>query len=309
MKTTKDTKTKFALTASIKSSLRRRSSNHSDDNVTHQTESTTSSAEELMESSHLTSAEEVCVEGLKDFCRTSGIDLSDELIFRYACFDSFNFEHAKEAIAENRDNEFLKLKMKSSLKGQFNTKALFPLPGLKTKECDSEVLYLRPSRYFPEEVDATTVIESLCYVLNDMSDTEEKCRNGVALISNMKGFAIENFNEDHWFQFMMTLQGNLVPTRVNLVLIVNAPSWFQQNVWKKMKPALSSSFSKNVHMIKSDKLSDYLMDGYREYLPTELPHGYRDTREIVEDYIDLKAFQDKQKTDSHPRTMQHTSGE
>jgi hypothetical protein len=293
MKITKGTETKCAITESIKNSFKRRSSNHSDDNVTNQTESSTSSAEEQMESSHLTSAEEDCVEGLKDFCRTSGIAFSDELIFRYACFDSFNFEHAKEAIEENRENGFLKLKMKSSLKGQFNTKALFPLPGLKTRKCDSEVLYIRPSRYFPEEVDATTVIESLCYVLNDMSDTEEKCRNGVAFISNMKGFEIENFNVDHWFQFMMTLQGNLVPTKVNLLLIVNAPSWFQQDVWKKMKPALSASFSKNVHMIKSDKLSDYLMDDYREFLPTELSHGYLDINELVEDYIDLKAHQDE----------------
>jgi hypothetical protein len=280
-----------AIAESIKNSLKRRSSNPSDDNVTQQTESSTSSAEEL-ESSHVTSADEDCVEGLKEFCRTSGIAFSDELIFRYACFTSFNFEDAKEAIEENRENIFLKLKMKSSLKGQFNNKALFPLPGLKTRKCDSEVLYLRPSRYFPEEFDAT-VIESLCYALNDMSDTEEKCRNGVAFISNMKGFEIENFNVDHWFQFMMTLQGNLVPTRVTLLLIVNAPSWFQQDVWKKMKPALSASFSKNVHMIKSDKLSDYLMDDYREFLPTELSHGALDIKEVVEDYVDLKSHQDE----------------
>eukprot|EP00980_Cylindrotheca_fusiformis_P014049 scaffold3670_cov124-Cylindrotheca_fusiformis.AAC.25 len=287
----KATKTPSQLSEAFKNSLdKRRSSNQSDNDTTHRTDSSVSSGEDSMEASHLTRSEQQCIEGLKDYCATSGIDFTDETIFRYACFHRFKFDQAKDAIDENRDNKFLALKMKGSVKGQFESKAFFPLLGLKTLD-GSEVLYLRPSRRNPE-TDTSTVIESLCYVLNDMSDTEDKCRNGVAVISNLKGFTMDKFDEEAWFQFMMTMQGNLVPTRVKLFLIVNAPSWFETNVWEKVKPILSSSFSKKVHMIQTKNLSDYLMEDYQAFLPDELSHGFKDTNEIVEDYVDLKSFQD-----------------
>eukprot|EP00980_Cylindrotheca_fusiformis_P014047 scaffold3670_cov124-Cylindrotheca_fusiformis.AAC.23 len=269
----------------------RRSSNHSD-HVSHRTESSISSGEDSMESSHLARSEQICMDRLKSFCDTSGIKFSDETIFRFACFHSFKFDQAKEAIEENRDNHYLNIKMKSSLKGQFVSKAFFPLPGLKTVD-DSEVLYLRPSHYCPAEMEEATIIESLCYALNDMSDTEEKCRKGIAVISNMKGVTRENFDEEGWLEFMLTLQGEMVPTKVNLLLIVHAPSWFRKDVFKSMKTKLSSSFNKKVHQVKSEHLSDYLMEGFRAYLPSDLSHGYRDPDEIVEDYVDLKSFQDE----------------
>jgi hypothetical protein len=238
--------------------------------------------------------ENECFKALKNFCRTFDISMSDEMVFRFACFHSFDFEATREAIIENQDNHYLRLQMRGALLQQFETNTLFPLPGLKTKRGNSDVFCMRPSRYFPELTDSSGLLENLCYILNDMSDTEEKCRNGVAFVANMKGFTMKNYNEDYWLELMNTLQGNLVPARVNLFLIVNPPTFFG-TIWKTMKPMLSSAFTKNVHIIDSENLPDYLAEGYQAFLPDELGNGWRSTPELVEDYIDMKMFQDRQK--------------
>merc|ERR1712176_1578926 len=125
---------------------------------------------------------------------------------------------------------------------------------------------------------------------------EQQCRDGVALVSNMKGLTHDHGDELEWHQFLLALQGLLVPTKVTEILVVNAPSWFQKDIWKKMKSSMPYKFRRNVHIVPSpDKLGDYLMENYRAYLPKELDHGYRSASELIEDYIDLKSFQDKQK--------------
>jgi hypothetical protein len=220
--------------------------------------------------------------------------MSDAMVYRFACFHSFDFEATRDAIIENQDNHYLRLQMRGALLKQFETNILFPLPGLKTKRGNSEVFCMRPSRYFPELTDSSGLLENLCYVLNDMSDTEEKCRNGVAFVVNMKGFTMENYNEDYWLQLIHTLQGNVVPVRVNLFLIVNPPRWFRK-LLKTMKPMLSSAFAKNVHIIDSANLPDYLAEGYQAFLPDDLGNGWRITPELIEDYIDMKMFQDREK--------------
>jgi hypothetical protein len=240
--------------------------------------------------------EQECMVGLRQFSAKEGIGMSEQLLFRFACFHRFNLESAKEAVFESRDNAFLNLEMHSDLRSQFVTKILFPLTGLRTKKHNSQVIYGRPSR--SEEADEdnmTKVLENLCYVMNDFSQTEQQCRDGVAIVVNLKGFKIEHFDELEWKQFVAALQGALVPTRVTSVLFVNPPSGFQKDVWKKLKSGMPYQVRRNVHIITSDKLGDYLMEDYRAYLPTDLSYGYRNTEEIIEDYIDLKSFEEKQK--------------
>merc|ERR1712048_358393 len=107
------------------------------------------------------------------------------------------------------------------------------------KKHNSQVIYGRPSRSEDADEDnMTKVLENLCYVLNDFSQSEQQCRDGVALIVNLKGFEIEHFDELEWRQFITALQGALVPTKVTLVLFVNPPSWFQKNVWKKLRSGI-----------------------------------------------------------------------
>jgi hypothetical protein len=233
------------------------------------------------------------VKALQKSCRTSDISMSDEMIYRFAYFHSFDFEAAQEAIMENKDNSYLRLQMRGDLLEQFETNTVFPLSGLKTKTGNSDVLYMRPSRYFPKlSDDSSSLLENLCYILNDMSDTEEKCRNGVAFVANMNDFTTMNYTEDYWLQLMHTLQGDLVPTRVSLFLIVNPPTWFFK-VWKNMKSMMSTAFAKKAFIIDSENLPDYLAEGYQAFLPDELCNGWRITPDIVEDYIDMKMFQDR----------------
>jgi len=237
-----------------------------------------------------------CMNDLRRYCLEEGIEMSNQELFRFACFHQFNVQKAKDAVDENRDNAFLDLEMKSTMRSQFmDTKLLFPLTGLTTKKHHSQVIYTRASRCKLADDDMTKILESLCYVMNDFSQTEEQCRNGVAIVTNMEGFQREQFDLQDWHQFLIALQGGLVPTKVTLVLLVNPPSWFEKHVWKKVKSSMLAQFRKNMHIITPDKLGDHLMEDYRAYLPTELDHGYRFADEVIEDYVDLKEFQDQQK--------------
>eukprot|EP00980_Cylindrotheca_fusiformis_P011559 scaffold2737_cov99-Cylindrotheca_fusiformis.AAC.5 len=250
--------------------------------------------------------EEICLQILRRFCEMSDIQLSDHTIFRYACLHHFNAQKAKSAIRNCHDRHYLDLRMRGELEEQFYSCALFPLPaGLKTKKGNSSVFYMRPSRYDPTKTPTKKIIENLCYVLNDRSNTRQRARDGVAFVANMKGWTMHNFSMDYCRQFMYALQGHIVPTRVVLFLIVNPPSWFG-NVWKLMRPMLSKSFSRKVHIVKQEKLADYLMKGYDKYLPDELAAAGKNTdelaaagkntSEIVEDYVDLKGYEDEEET-------------
>ena len=59
----------------------------------------------------------------------------------------------------------------------------------------------------------------------------------------------------------------------------------------------SRSFAKKVHMINESRLSEFLMDGYEQYLPDEFANGWKDTDEIMEDLVDLKQYEDDLKED------------
>eukprot|EP00980_Cylindrotheca_fusiformis_P011557 scaffold2737_cov99-Cylindrotheca_fusiformis.AAC.3 len=240
--------------------------------------------------------EEKCLQILRRFCEVSEIQLSDHIIFRYACLHHFKAAKAKAAIQNCHDKHYLDLRMQGELEEQFYSTALFPLPArLRTKKGNSSVFYMRPSRYNPTKTPAKKIIENLCYILNDRSNTRQQALDGVAFVANMKGWTMQNFSMDYCRQFMHGLQGHIVPTRVELFLIVNPPSWFR-NVWKLMKPMLSRSFSRKVHIVKQERLGDYLMKGYEQFIPDELAAAGKNTSEIVEDYVDLKGYEDEEET-------------
>merc|ERR1711933_631799 len=88
--------------------------------------------------------------------------------------------------------------------------------------------------------------------------------------------------------FMAMLQGR-VPVRVRLFLIVNPPSWFGK-VWSIMKPMLAADFRKKVHMIKDNKLSEFLEDGFEKYLPDEIASGTASSDAIVSDFVTYRKF-------------------
>mmetsp|Transcript_272 Transcript_272/g.389 ORF Transcript_272/g.389 Transcript_272/m.389 type:complete len:307 (+) Transcript_272:26-946(+) len=247
-------------------------------------------------------SEKRLVKALLEYCASSGIAFSKEMVYRFAYFYEFDFERTKEAIELNRENHHLRLEMRGYLKRQFSTRTIFPLSGLKTRKDKMDVCYIQASRFDPNDSSSssnygTRVVENLCYVLNDLSRTREQCKRGVAVIINMNRCEETKLTFDLWMQVIMTLQGTLVPTTVNLVLMVDSPKWFQTQMWKtQTKPMLAESFVKRCRLIDGEELltGDYLAGGCEAFLPTT-SGGWKEADEIVEDYQDLKAFQDRQR--------------
>ena len=237
--------------------------------------------------------EELCLNELESFCTIdNNYDISHDEIFRFAHFHNFDHFNAKSAIEERVINKYLDIRMDSDLAEQFESKLIFPLPELALKHEKSRVLYMRPSRYQDSSRNEEKMVESLCYVLNDCSRTEADCRDGVAMVIDMNGWTEENFNQDLWARVMRVLQGDLVPTKVKTVLIVNAPKEFLV-IWNSIRKSLQTSFSKNVIMIKESKLAAFFREGYEEHMPSDFIGTWRSSSEIVEDYVDFKTYHDK----------------
>lgn len=238
-----------------------------------------------------------CMFRLKEFCKHYRITLSEATVFRFACFHSFDFDRSCKAIKKCYASRLLHLRMDVYLREQMLETIVFPLPGLKTKDNKSDVIYYRQSRFMASEERNQRLVDNVCYIFNDLSQTEESCRNGVALILNTKGFIDgRNHNEESTSLLAQAIQGKLVPTQVRLVLVVGATKRFE-NSWKQIKEHLSPDYVKRFHFVSEDKLRDYLMVGYELYLPNELKGGCRDCLELAEDYSDLKIFQERSQED------------
>merc|ERR1712084_93623 len=87
----------------------------------------------------------------------------DEMILRFAyCSpgdEKFN-EKASWKVMKSFDQRFLKLTA-TDLEEQLMSKTLFPIPGLKTKEGEHDVFYMRPSRYFPSTTPTDVIVDNL----------------------------------------------------------------------------------------------------------------------------------------------------
>lgn len=238
--------------------------------------------------------EDVCLSQLETLCSDNDYQVSSDMMFRFACFHNFSYECAKSAIETSADNKYLNIRMSQDLAAQFESRLLFPLPKLTLKRDNSHVIYIHPSRYQKHSAkNEDMMVKSLCYVLNDFSKSEAECRDGVAVVINMNGWSTESsFNKDVWFRVMRVLQGELVPTKVKTVLIVDAPKEFV-GMWNSGKRSLLTSFSKNVHLIKESKLGAFLMEDYEEQMPCDFVGTWRCPNEIVEDYVDLKSYHDQ----------------
>ncbi|CAJ1962268.1 unnamed protein product [Cylindrotheca closterium] len=243
--------------------------------------------------------EKDCVKGLRSYCDESSIKISDSLLFRFACFHEFDLQNAQEGIARSRDNEhYLNLKMNPGLQEFFHRRILYPLPGLvKTKTGDKmQAIYFRPSRFRAQDpAHHKYVIESLQYILNDLDRSHKESPAGVAVIINLKGYSNKNFHPHSMAKFLGSFEGKLVPTKVDLLIFVDAPDTFKPFM-TFCKNVFSMDFSRKVHSIKSSKLSSFFMPGYEEYFPSELSGGWRDIEDDIDDYVDLKSYEDEMRT-------------
>jgi hypothetical protein len=240
-----------------------------------------------------------CIKEIKDHFRKFGVRLSRDQVFRYANFHNFRAEEAIDSIREDNHNPYLHLKMEDLEEQFLEFNALFPIPDLKSRR-HSEVVYMRPSRYFnTSNKSCDKFVETLCYVLNDLSKTEEQCRRGVTVIADMQGLRQENFTKDQYKKIIRALQGDMVPTRVVDFLIVSPPLWFGKTL-KHMKSKMTKDFRGKVHVIKEEeRLSHFFMRDFKIYLPEDFVcRGLAVASEIAEDYVDLKMMQEQKQQQS-----------
>jgi hypothetical protein len=163
-----------------------------------------------------------------------------------------------------------------------NLQTLFPIPGLKTRDGD-DVLYMRPSRYFPDETSPKEIIDNLAYCMNTMVEKEKNCKEGIAFIAYMNDCKMKNFSFDSCYQFMTMLQGK-IPVRVRLFLIVNPPGWFGK-IWNAMRLVLPADFRKKVRMIPESELPTFFPDYFTMMLPDDADTGQAPTDKMVADFI------------------------
>ncbi|CAJ1945260.1 unnamed protein product [Cylindrotheca closterium] len=259
-------------------------------------DATTSSSTSLNSSIRSTSSsmrgydEMQCLKKISSFCKETDRDVSTHLMFRIACFHDFDFDRSKHTIITMSDSKYLGLHMEGPLSKHFGKRIVVPLPDLKARD-KSNVVYLRPSRYSGTK-NSQLMVDSLCYVLNDLSSTQSQCRAGVTVVVNMKKWARDNFDQEMWVKMIRILQGDLVPTKVMNVLLVDAPEEFR-NVWELLEQLMPNTFYKKVNFVKQNKLGDYFKDGFHEHLPNEFKRGWLSIDEVVEDYIDLKQYNDQ----------------
>mmetsp|Transcript_4598 Transcript_4598/g.13010 ORF Transcript_4598/g.13010 Transcript_4598/m.13010 type:complete len:404 (+) Transcript_4598:119-1330(+) len=172
----------------------------------------------------------------------------------------------------------------AELKEQLQRQVLFvPSPELKTRS-GLNVFYMRPSRYFPKVTPTPVVINNLSYVLQVMLEKEECSTRGIAFVANMKGWTRHNFSLDYCRDFMHMLEGNVVPAKVELFLIVDPPVWFEI-IYNIIINMLSEEFAKKVKLVSSQDLGDYLAEGYLEFLPDDVEGGKCVTKTAVDDFI------------------------
>ena len=220
--------------------------------------------------------------------------LPDELLLRYARHHKFDERETWDALRKVQKSHVQRLLTLDigSVEEQLRSRTLFPLPGMRTREGD-EVFYMKPSRYNPKETPTQYVIDSLGYVMNCM--VQKESNTGIALLANMNDWTLDHFSTEYFRKFMEMLQGHVIPSRVNLFLIVNPPQWFGK-VWRIIKPMLAPEFQKKVHTIPESELFVHLQFNYEKYLPDEMESGKAPSGKLVEDFIEHRLLAEKAKS-------------
>ena len=80
------------------------------------------------------------------------------------------------------------------------------------------------------------------------------------------------------------LEGNVVPAKVELFLIVDPPVWFEI-IYNIILNMLSEEFAQKVKLVSSQDLGDYLADGYQDFLPDDMEGGKCTTKTAIDDFI------------------------
>ena len=149
------------------------------------------------------------------------------------------------------------------------------------------MFYMRPARYLPGVTTTKAIIDNLCYVMNFMLENEHAQEEGIGFIACMDEWKMKNFEVNYCYQFMMSLQGFMVPVKTQLFLIVNPPTWFGV-IWRIMKPMLAPSFRTRVKICNESKIAKYLASDFAMHLPDDMSTRQVPTVAIVQDFISYR---------------------
>ena len=223
-------------------------------------------------------------ESMDSLLCTDSHSRNDGLYLLLARCSGFKYEKASMMMKNWQAGSAYYLLRCAELKEQLQRQTLFiPSPELKTRSGLS-VFYMRPSRYFPKVTPTPIVINNLAYILQVMLEKEDCSTRGVAFVANMKGWTRHNFSLDYCRDFMNMLEGNVVPAKVELFLIVDPPVWFEI-IYNIILNMLSEEFAQKVKLVSSQGLGDYLADGYQEFLPDDMEGGKCTTKTAIDDFI------------------------
>ena len=131
--------------------------------------------------------------------------------------------------------------------------------------------------------------ELLIYVMNCLHEREESCNRGIGLLVDLTDFTMSNFSIPVMTKFFMLVQGRLFPVKVESVMFVNAPKWFN-TVWSALKQMMSSDFLKTcVHRISfQEMLTSHLEPGWEPYMTDDIFLGTRKAKFIVGEFIEQR---------------------
>lgn len=252
------------------------------------------SLDEVPEVELFTKEEEECVKQLQTFCKTSRLNVSDELIWRFAVYHGFSYRKASQAISKQHDDRYVNLRMEDELAEYMKTSmACVTLPEVRTT-IGAGAFYYYPARFENSDSNAQLMLKSFVYVLNDMSRTPEQCAKGVVQIINLKDYSLRNYNKELMVLLTDVSEGKVIPTRISQILILNAPKVFGI-VWRVATLFMSAVHRRRIRMIHESQLKEYLLEGYEEHLPSELVAGGKPISEMVTGYVDTKKFEEEQK--------------
>jgi hypothetical protein len=146
----------------------------------------------------LTPEQKACFEKLKaDWSaknnKNDAPPFSDAMILRFARNSpgrtKFNARTAFK-VMKRFDQRYLELTAEG-LAAQLQTKTLFPVPGLQTKEGKHAFFYMRPSRYVPSQMPVPDVIDNLAYSMNHLVEFEKECTEGIAFLAYMNEYVVD----------------------------------------------------------------------------------------------------------------------
>lgn len=178
-------------------------------------------------------------------------------------------------LCKKKDYHLLKV---SDVETQLRTETLL-IPGA----CDlygNPCMYMTPGNYDPSNGNLEKLLESLVYLLEDMTTEGSRGARGVAVMANMTGLGWSSFSVSFAKSVYDIIQG-VYPIR-NFV-IMNPPSWFNA-MWRLIRPLMGTKSAEKVHLVSDDAIYEYVD---KASLPLSMGGG-SNYSSVISDYIAKK---------------------